>query len=79
MAALCWGMIGLRVYHMAWSPVTERLIPYSTTLGSIYVPLGQASWAMPVVAAVLCAVWGLLQCVRLGPPRTAASEIKEEA
>ena len=79
MAALCWGMIGLRVYHMAWSPVTERLIPYSTTLGSIYVPLGQASWAMPVAAAVLCALWVLLQCVRLGPPRTAASEIKEEA
>lgn len=79
MAALCWGMIGLRVYHMAWSPVTQRIIPYSTTLGSIYVPLGQASWAMPVAAAVLCAVWVLLQCVRLGPPRTAASEIKEEA
>ena len=52
MAALCWGMIGLRAYHMAWSPVSQRLIPYSTTLGSIYVPLGQASWAMPVAAAV---------------------------
>ena len=78
MAALCWGMIGLRAYHMAWSPVSQRLIPYSTTLGSIYVPLGQASWAMAVAAAALCALWVLLQCVRLGPPRTAASEIKEE-
>ena len=78
MAALCWGMIGLRAYHMAWSPVSQRLIPYSTTLGSIYVPLGQASWAMAAAAAALCALWVLLQCVRLGPPRTAASEIKEE-
>lgn len=78
MTALCWGMIGLRAYHMAWSPVSGRLIPYSATLGSIYVPLGQASWAMAAAAAALCALWVLLQCVRLGPPRAGTPEPGEE-
>lgn len=80
MTALCWGMIGLRVYKMAWSPVTERIIPYSTTLGSIYVPLAQASWAVPVAAAVLCVLWVLLQCVRLsnGPEKTEEPPEKEK-
>ena len=78
MAALCWCMTGLRAYRMAWSPVTQRLIPYSATLGSIYVPLGQASWAMAAAAAALCALWVLLQCVRLGPPRAGTPEPGEE-
>lgn len=86
MTALCWGMIGLRVYKIAWSPVTERIIPYSTTLGSIYEPLGQASWAMPVAAAVLCALWVLLQCVRFSnvekrasvPPEMPPEETEKE-
>lgn len=78
MAALCWGMTGLRVYRWAWSPVTESLVPYSSDLGSIYVPLGQASWAMAAAAAALCALWVLLQCVRLGPPRAGTPEPGEE-
>lgn len=86
MTALCWGMIGLRVYKIAWSPVTQRIIPYSTTLGSIYEPMGQASWAMPVAAAVLCALWVLLQCVRFSseekrkfvPPETPPEEAEKE-
>ena len=86
MTALCWGMIGLRVYKIAWSPVTQRLIPYSTTLGSIYEPLGQASWAMPLAAAALCALWVLLQCVRFSrvekresvPPETPPEEAEKE-
>lgn len=86
MTALCWGMIGLRVYKIAWSPVTQRIIPYSTTLGSIYEPLGQASWAMPVAAAALCALWVLLQCVRFPrvekrepvPPEAPPEEAEKE-
>lgn len=86
MTALCWGMIGLRVYKIAWSPVTQRIIPYSTTLGSIYEPLGQASWAMPVAAAALCALWVLLQCVRFSrvekrepvPPEAPPEEAEKE-
>ncbi len=65
MTALCWGMVGLRVYKMAWSPISQSLIPYQVGMGDIYQPVGQASWAMVLAAAALCALWLLLQCVRL--------------
>ena len=77
MAALCWGMTGLRVYRWAWSPVTESLVPYSPDLGSIYVPLGQASWGMALAAAVLCVLWLLLQCIRLSGRPEAEAERPE--
>ena len=65
MTALCWGMVGLRVYKMAWSPISQSLIPYQVGMGDIYQPVGQASWARGLAAAALCALWLLLQCVRL--------------
>lgn len=64
MTALCWGMTGLRIYRIAWSPVTNSFIHYEAGMGSIYQPVGQASWGMPLAAAVLCVLWVLLQCVR---------------
>lgn len=63
--ALCWGMTGLRIYKTAWSPVTERLIPYRRGLADIYEPLGQWSWGMLLLAAALAVLWVLLQCVRV--------------
>lgn len=63
--ALCWFMTGLRVYRLAWSPVTQRIIPYRNGLGGVYVPLGQWSWGMAALALVLTAAWLLLCSLRL--------------
>lgn len=65
LTALCWGMTGLRVYRAAWSPATQRLIPYQEGLGKIYVPIGQWSWGMAALALVLTAAWLLLCSLRL--------------
>lgn len=65
LTALCWFMTGLRVYRVAWSPATQRLIPYQEGLGEIYVPLGQWSWGMAALALVLMAAWLLLCSLRL--------------
>ena len=77
LSALCWGMTGLRTYTWAWAPNTGTVVPYSTHLGSIYVPLGQASWAMALAALVLCALWVLLQCVRFTGGERGAEEVPE--
>ena len=78
MSALCWGMTGLRIYRVAWSPVTQGLITYKAGMGSIYQPVGQGSWAMVLAAAVLCLLWVLLQCVRVRIIRKEDTESQEE-
>lgn len=70
-------MTGLRTYTWAWAPNTGTVVPYSAHLGSIYVPLGQASWGMALAALVLCALWVLLQCVRFTGGERGAEEVPE--
>lgn len=77
LTALCWGMTGLRTYTRAWAPNAGITIPYSDQLGSIYVPLGQASWGMAVLALALCALWVLLQCIRFSGRERGAEEVPE--
>lgn len=56
---LCLPMEGLRTYSLAWSPVSQDFIPYQEGLAPSYVPVGQPSWAMLLLALVLAAGWAL--------------------
>lgn len=56
---LCLPMAGLRTYPLAWSSVSQDFIPYREGMAASYIPVGQVSWAMLLLALVLAAGWVL--------------------